>query len=133
MIKRIHQMDIAELWQWLENHPRYMEAEGDIPDFWTALPSCLSIQYVKVSPKSLRICKQGWRNTIPRCWLEFGPLTRNELVGEYDECLGEDDMRLGDPVPTHDIRLDVGGDTFEDAFRRLCMKVLELDGDYERE
>ena len=131
--KHLEDMDMAELWNWLRDHPLYVAAEGDVPDFWHALPTCLDIEFVRVSGRSGRICKNQKLNDTVACWMEFGRLERPELAGGDDECLGRDDMRLGEPRATHDIRLDCGGRDFEDAFRKLCLKVLKYDGDYDRE
>ena len=127
-MKTVEQMDMSELWNWLYEHPVYVFPQGDIPDFWHALATGLDIDYAKVSPKSLRRCKDEKLNTQVRCWLEFGPLWMPDE--EQRALMG--DSAPDSPQASHDIRLDCGGDTFEEAFRNLCLLVLKYDGDYDR-
>jgi len=129
-MKTLNEMDTADLWFWLQNHPDYVLPSGDCPDFWQALPMALSIDFVHVDPVTRTVEDDQARNTHIECWLEFGSIYFPET------CTTEEDgeMRLSpDPSCYHDMELDTGADTFEEAFKSLCLKVLEQDGDYERE
>lgn len=116
--KRIRKMNTAERWEWLRHHPAFILPINDVIGFWQSLPMALDVDFVLVDPKTNRISKDERKNTVSRCWLEFGPIEFYE-AGDPD------------PRPTHDINLDCGGRTFEKAFRKLCLLVLKWYGDYE--
>jgi hypothetical protein len=115
--KPVEKMNMAELWLWLQEHPVYV-----LDGIWEALPCALYVQYVSINPKTLLIDKDDTKNTKVRCWLEFG-----QIEYQTDPQTGETITRTN-----HDIDLDCGGDTFEEAFRTLCLRVLKKDGDYAR-
>jgi hypothetical protein len=128
-VKRVEEMDVCELWAWLQEHPAYVLPSGGCPNFWQALPMALDVDFVHVDPITRTVEDDPARNTHVKCWLEMGSLFFEEICGTDED--GE--MRLAtEPSCYHDIELDSGGDTFEEAFRTLCLKVLEQDGDYER-
>lgn len=69
---------------------------------------CLDIDVVKVNPDTLEIDENEKLNTKVQVWLEFGGITKDEHLGL---------------IPQHDIDLDCGADTFEEAIielARLC-------------
>lgn len=59
----------------------------------------MNIDMVKVSPKTKRIEDDETQNTLVNYWIEGGPIRNVENW----------------PIPEHDIRLDCGADTFEEA------------------
>ncbi len=80
-----------DAWWWLvENHE------------WVI--NRLNIDVVKVDPKSKRVLNDASRNTLINYWLESGPWEKQEK----------------EMVPTHDIRLDCGADTFEQAIIKIA-------------
>lgn len=118
--KPVADMDMAELWDWLRLHEDFVVPYHNVRDFWHSLDQCLVVDYQKVNPDTDCIDDDPAKNTKVDCWLEFGPLEPSE-----------DENRI-EPFLAHDINLDCGGDTFEEAFRNLCNLVLEHYGDYER-
>ena len=65
--------------------------------------SCLDVDVVKVNPKTNCIDDNDSLNTKIQIWLECGPYFENQI--------------------THDIDLDCGGNTFEDAIIKLAKLV----------
>ena len=98
-------------WLFLLNHPKFVNEYDD-----HALLSGLSIEVVKVDPLTECIDDDEEKNIATRIWLEYGPFTENTD---------------GDLIPAHDINLDCGGSTFEEAIMRLVNEVKEHYGDYE--
>ena len=69
---------------------------------------CLDIDVVKTNPDTLEIDNNEELNTKVQVWLEFGGIVKDEHLGL---------------IPQHDIDLDCGADTFEEAIielARLC-------------
>ena len=92
----LHEADFHAAWYFLSGHPMF-------DDHF----SCdLDIMVVKVDPETLAInLDDNSKNTHTRIWLEHGP---------YDDEWG---------VCAHDIDLDCGGDTFEEAVIELAKLV----------
>ena len=67
----------------------------------------LYIMVVKVNPDTNEIDNDRIKNTKVQVWLEHGPYEE-----KYNQC-------------THDIDLDCGGDTFEEAIIELARLVKE--------
>ena len=86
-------MDFYESYHYLRKHPM----------FKGCFEECLDIEIVKVCPASLCIEDRKELNTLTQVWLECGPKLKN--------CIA------------HDIDLDCGGDTFEDAIIKLAKLV----------
>ena len=126
MVKTVQEMNMTERWEWLRDHPVYNMDSDNCKMFWQALPTALEVDFVMVDPETETVEKDEARNTAVRCWLEMGTFWRPE-----DDPNWPDRPDYG-PLCNHDVRLDSGGETFEDAFLDLCLKVLEFDGDYER-
>lgn len=70
---------------------------------------CLDIEVVKVSPETLTIENDTNLNTKTQVWLEFGGIIKDENFGII--------------MPCHDINLDCGADTFEEAITKLANLV----------
>lgn len=62
--------------------------------------NCLNIMVVKVNPVTYSIDDDNEKNTLTQIWLESG-----------------------DEINTHDIRLDCGGNNFEEAIIELARLV----------
>lgn len=73
----------------------------------------MCIEVVKVSPKSNMIVKDKSKNTSTRVWLEWGPFCF------YDGTL----------EGYHDIDLDCGGNTYEEAIIELANLIKKKYGD----
>lgn len=87
-----------EAWWWLEeNHE------------WAC--KNLTIDVMKVNPARNAVDDDPAKNTKIDLWLETGP---DEEVTELGHTF---------TVPTHDIRLDCGGDTFEEGVIELAKLV----------
>ena len=92
-------LSFYEAWHYLENHPIFC---GHFQD-------CYDLEVVKVNPANEVSEDNEELNTQTQVWLECGP---------YDpECR------------THNIDLDCGGDTFEDAIIALALLVQQQYGD----
>lgn len=90
-------MDFYSAWQFLETHKIFNDCFNN--DFW--------IQVVKVNPETNAIDSDSTKNTKVQVWLEHGPWDE-----EWGAC-------------THDLDLDCGGDTFEEAIIKLAKLVQE--------
>lgn len=112
-------MDFFDAFTFLKNHPAF---DGDL------LCGGLDIAVAKVNPKTKRIedtidpktgslIEDREGNTETRIWLETG-LKCGSIRGQ--------------PMWGHDIDLDCGGATFEEAIVTLALKVREKYGDYAR-
>ncbi len=93
--------------KFLSKHPMFVpENEYFFPSIDRFL-SCLYIEVVKVDPKTKSTdLKDESNNTAVRVWLECGP------------------------YGSHDLRLDCGGENFEEAIIILADRVREYYGDY---
>jgi hypothetical protein len=91
--------------------------------FRYALDENLDIHYAKTNSRGV-VVKDASKNTVVRCWLEFG-----QLLYEYPSEWHTSTQRLN----YHDINLDCGGDTFDEALIKLAKLVLKHYGDYASE
>ena len=98
--------DFYSAYNWLECHPI----------FGGLFSKALDIEVVLVDPKTNKIEDDKDRNTKTRVWLETGPVER--------------DLPSGRPEYCHDVALDCGGDTFEEAICALANLVLDKYGYY---
>lgn len=93
-------MDFYNAYHYLEDHPifhgRFLEG--------------LYMEVVKVDPETRRVEDERSRNTMTEIWLEAGPYREKEEYGTHW---------------THDIDLDCGGATFEEAIIELARLVRE--------
>jgi len=108
-----------EAWNFLKDHRIFKDREG-----LSFFPNqCLTIDVVKVNPKNERIEDDKSKNTAVRIWLECGPLLRQEDLNQAD---GEEGIR--GELASHDIDLDCGAPTFEEAIVKLANLVYEKYG-----
>ena len=91
-------MNFFDSFQFLNKHPIFSDA----------FSYCLDVSVVKVDPDTDRIEDEEKRNTKVQIWLECGPADFDENCNVH---------------PMHDISLDCGGDTFEDAIIELAERV----------
>lgn len=120
--------DFYNAYHWLEDHPIFqekIEVPGrKFPAKGSRFQEDLYMMVVKVDPTKERIMKNQKRNTATRVWLEHGPfqvIPAEEAGGvEWRGC-------------SHDIKLDCGGTTFEEAIIKLANLVHKHYGDYEVE
>jgi hypothetical protein len=93
--------------------------------FRHAIEHNLDIFYAKVDETG-RVNDDRQKNVNVECWLEFGQLEWGYMSGgEYDW-----DTETG-LLNYHDVDLDTGGPTFDEALISLAKLVLEHHGDYE--
>lgn len=88
-----HKKEFYKAWHYLLNHKIFNDAFVD----------CLDIEVVKVNPVTNSVDNNFSKNTKVQVWLECGPWNKK--------------CRM------HDIDLDCGGDTFEDAIIKLAYLV----------
>ena len=98
----ISKKDFYQSWHFLNSHSEFNTEEFCFMD-------CLDVSVVKVNLETNSIDDDFSKNTKVEFWLECGPR-------EYCEDFG----RI---VPTHDLDLDCGGETFEDAIIELARLV----------
>lgn len=88
-------MDFYTAWKFLETHKIF---NGRFyQELW--------VEVVKVNPETNAIDDDTTKNTQTQIWLEHGPFDK-----DWGGC-------------THDIDLDCGGDTFEEAIIKLASLV----------
>ena len=78
---------------------------------------CLRVEVVKVNPNTMEIDLDNSKNTKVQVWLEFGGVFYNETFNCFQSY--------------HDINLDCGADTFEQAIIELA-KLCKQNGYKER-
>lgn len=100
--------DFYEAYHFLNEHHIFENKQAKQVDFL----SSLDVSVVKVDPTTNAIENEKSRNTQVAIWLETGPYEETEDFRGY----------------THDIDLDTGGATFEEAIVRLANLVYEKYG-----
>lgn len=100
-----------DAWWFLQEHPAFKYINPKYPKSgeWGFFEECLDIDVQKVNPKTKRIDNDEKLNTKVEVWLECGEYLFDEHNKEY--------------LPCHDIQLDCGGDTFEEAIINLANLV----------
>lgn len=120
--------DFYDAWWFLDGHPVFVETFSHgltLPNFQRAL----DIHVAKVSPKSNHVCDDNRKNTKTRIWLECGPWeSAKEMIPK-----GVKIQKGFYGTFSHDIKLDCGADTFEEAIIKLANLVLKEYGDYKKE
>ena len=113
---------VHDAWYWLCNHPAFLRvcAAGRIISA-EGFKGSLDIDLVLVNPETNSIDDDESNNTGLRYWLECGPWRWIEMFpsGRCSE------------HSSHDIDLDCGGATFEEAILKLRDLVLGKYGDYD--
>lgn len=101
--------DFYDAYNFLSTHPMIYH---DNDNYFNR---CLDIEVVKVDPTNNELnLEDSSKNTKTMVWLEFGPVvedTYNDFLTSY--------------IPSHDIDLDCGGDTFEEAIIELANLVYD--------
>lgn len=101
--------DFYEAWWFLSEHPHF---EMKNKYFKTSMfAQSLSIDVQKVNPNTCSIDEDEKENTKVEIWLECGPQLYNEITKRFE--------------PSHEVDLDCGGDTFEEAIINLANIVNE--------
>ncbi len=97
-----------------------------------ALDENLSIHYAKTNKPGGhgRVDDDDRKNKHIECWLEFGPLAYGYMYSGGSEPNGEHDTETMRHL-YHDVDLDTGGTTFDEALIRLAKNVRKKYGDYE--
>lgn len=105
-----HFTDFYDAWQYVSSHPANSidrQEKGFHDNCF--LNGCIDIDVVKINPKSNEIEIAEYRkhlNTKTQIWLEYGEVYKDENTNRIGFC--------------HDIELDCGGDTFEEAIINLA-------------
>jgi len=93
-------MNFYDAWWFLFNHKMFKDRCGE-----SCFEFCTDMMVVKVNPSSRVVEDRQSLNTHTQVWLETGELIGREL--------------------SHDIDLDCGGDTYEEAIIELARLVKE--------
>lgn len=96
-------------WVWVMQHP-CLQFEGVIPPSIDVSPNM-------VCPETKMISDDHTENTHLEWWIECGAY-----------CI---DTMFDDMVASHDVDLDCGADTMDEAIVKLAQLVLEKYGDYD--
>ena len=96
--------DFYDAWHFLDEHPMCQDENGDS----RFLDECLDVEVAKVNPTTCEIDDNKALNTKVEVWLEMGAYNK-----EYRE---------------HDIDLDCGGNTYEEAIINMANNVLNQYG-----
>ncbi len=96
-------MDFYEAWRYLNEHGIFKDIYGE-----GQFHQCLTIDVVKVDPINNKIESDETLNTKTQVWLECG--------------------QFNDEYANHDIDLDCGKDSFEEAIIELARLVAEKYG-----
>lgn len=111
----------------------FTEASGKSYRMWPQVPihalHCnLDIFYTKVNARR-RVDKDKAKNTNVECWLEFGPIQYGYAYSCTDTPMDEYDTETI-LHHIHDINLDTGAPTFDEALVKLARLVKKHYGDY---
>lgn len=125
--------DFYEAYWFLYNHPIFDASATYNAPAWTFImfDDCLDIMVVKVNPATKRVEDDKYINTETRIWLECGPWSKP--TDPELKALENTNPGTIPPhgMPSHDIDLDCGGATFEEAIVKLANLVLKNYGDYQ--
>lgn len=112
-------MTFYESWDYLENHPAFREEI--VPGMVTpAFQKALDISVVQVNPENDTIDDDDSKNTKTQVWLECGMW---ESIEEMVLPAGVNCPEGFYGAFCHDVNLDCGGDTFEEAIIKLAKLV----------
>ena len=109
MKKQNKKTGFYDSWYFLMDHPAFVDDRG-IDDFQRAL----DIHLAMVNPKTLMVDDNKTKNIKLQVWLECGKWYKDKQGSGY----------------THDIDLDCGADTFEEAIIKLGKLVRKHYGSY---
>ena len=118
-------MNLAEAWDWLRNHPKLCTSDG----LFYGIEHNLDIDVVLVNPDTEEIDPDDTKNTAVRIWLEMAPAVYLCDLPEASEHPDWGRTLCG----SHDIELDCGGASFEEAIMELVGLVKQHYGDYDPE
>ena len=110
------QRKFYDAWWFLYEHPMTQQNGDGLSRF----DECLDVYVAKVNPLTGRKSHVSGFNTKLEIWLEFGgwhAMKRDNGGTRY--------------IPEHDIRLDCGGSTYEEAIINLAKRVKKYYGDVE--
>lgn len=111
--------EFFESMEFIREHPMMKQHDKDCgySDFHLGLFDCLCVEVVRVDPLTMEISDNCGNNTKVQVWLEFGfPICDNFGRGKREW------------LSPHEIALDVGADTFEEAIILLAKRIKEKYG-----
>jgi len=112
--------EFFEAWWFLANHPDF-QVRGNLRSLSLTLVNKIWVYVTKVNPITNKVSDIDVLNTKVQVWLEWGPQVLIEDIG---------------PKPfwstSHDIRLDCGGNTYEEAIIELAKLVKKYYGEYKK-
>ncbi len=112
-------LNFYDSWRWLGDHPAFQDEIGH-----SYFSHCLDIHVAKINPHTGMVEDDLQKNTAVEIWLEAGCYnTEAEITDGVESgfCLGE---------CCHDLDLDCGGVSFEEAICHLALLVKEHYGEY---
>ena len=95
-----------EAWHYLYEHKMFQD-DTETSHF----PVALDIEVVKINPEMKKISDYKELNTEVEIWLECGPMEKIKILGNNKF------------LPSHDIELDCGASTFEEAIIKLAKLI----------
>jgi len=111
--------DAFDAWNFLYEHPIFKEEESSP---LTKFELCLLIEVVKVNPENETREEDVEKNSAVRVWLECGPWIKSS------ELTKEEQGHLPVGITSHDIDLDCGAPSFEEALCELAHLVAQKYG-----
>jgi len=115
--------DFHAAWWYLQQHPIVHDEVAA-----SYFEESFDVYVVKVDPHTSTIEDDKARNTQTQVWLEFGPRYFEVDMSPEEWCANHYDLFDGS-VPSHDVELDCGADTYEQAIVELARRVSERYGD----
>lgn len=140
--------DFFASYSFLWSHPanQVRTPAGDLHSPYSYFDMNLNVMVVKVDPKTKRIAtkkNKNWkkngkgknpvdekRNTLTQVWVEWGPWCTPESLAAEAKTSGNWTMNQtvdwGNGMPSHDPRVDTGGNTYEKAIINLAHNIYVL-------
>ena len=103
-------------YEMLTDGPGWTDEVIDAGDFY----DCVSIEFAYVDPETRRVEDDDTRNTLLEMWIEAGPWMD---LSETDLPPTEGWNDYNKWVTTHDMNLDCGGATMEEALLQLAVRI----------
>ena len=109
--------EFYKAWRFLKNHPMFSPSRWDERFLENLYPIV-----VKVNPETDSVDDDEEKNTKVQIWLEAGPVYINKTIKGCSAKYSTQHV--------HDLDLDCGADTYEEAIIELARLVKERYGDY---
>ncbi len=111
--------EFFDAWWFLNKHPEFKDKES--PEIDQSIFNDMWVYVTKVNPLTNTIEDDEALNIETRVWLEWGPM---EYVTDFDKPFW---------CGTHDVKLDCGGGTYEEAIIEMAKLVEKYYGNFPKE